>query len=101
MGALEAVESRLYVLARHDLEVCSPGASDVLTMQSEFEAFKGFDVAVRTLNPVTNDEKDFRTMEGRLVERTITDVVINMKGRMVTIPWHLVDEVRLPKAKSE
>ena len=40
-------------------------------------------------------------IEGRLQERTTTDVVINVKGRMVKIPWHLVGEVRLPPAKSE
>ena len=42
-----------------------------------------------------------RIIEGRLQERTTTDVVINVKGRMVKIPWHLVGEVRLPPAKSE
>ena len=77
----------------------SPGASDLITTQAAFEAFKGFDVTVRTLNPIEGGEE--RIIEGRLQERTTTDVVINVKGRMVKIPWHLVGEVRLPPAKSE
>ena len=97
--ALEEHEDRLRVLARHDLEVTSPGASDLITTQAAFEAFKGFDVTVRTLNPIEGGEE--RIIEGRLQERTTTDVVINVKGRMVKIPWHLVGEVRLPPAKSE
>ena len=87
------------VVARHGVEVTSPGASDLITTQAAFEAFKGFDVTVRTLNPIDGGEE--RVIEGRLQERTTTDVVINVKGRMVKIPWHLVGEVRLPPAKSE
>ena len=87
------------MLARHGVEVTSPGASDLITTQAAFEAFKGFDVTVRTLNPIDGGEE--RIIEGRLQERTTTDVVINVKGRMVKIPWHLVGEVRLPPAKSE
>ena len=99
VSTLETVEDNLRILSRHDVEVTSPGASDVLTMQTEFEAFKGFDVSAATLNPVEGGEP--RTIEGKLVERTITELIINVKGRMVRIPWHLVDEVRLPPAKSE
>lgn len=99
VDALEEHEDRLRVLARHDLEVTSPGASDVLTMQSEFDAFKGYDVAAKTANPIHPDET--RTVEGKLVERTIDTLVINVKGRMVKLPWHLVEEVKLPPAKKE
>ena len=99
VNALEPRDDDLRVLARHGVEVTSPGASDLITTQAAFEAFKGFDVTVRTLNPIEGGEE--RVIEGRLQERTTTDVVINVKGRMVKIPWHLVGEVRLPPAKSE
>ena len=99
VAALEPRDDDLRVLARHGVEVTSPGASDLITTQAAFEAFKGFDVTVRTLNPIEGGEE--RVIEGRLQERTTTDVVINVKGRMVKIPWHLVGEVRLPPAKSE
>ena len=99
VNALEPRDDDLRVLARHGVEVTSPGASDLITTQAAFEAFKGFDVTVRTLNPIEGGEE--RIIEGRLQERTTTDVVINVKGRMVKIPWHLVGEVRLPPAKSE
>jgi ribosome maturation factor RimP len=99
VNALELRDDDLRVLARHGVEVTSPGASDLITTQAAFEAFKGFDVTVRTLNPIEGGEE--RVIEGRLQERTTTDVVINVKGRMVKIPWHLVGEVRLPPAKSE
>ena len=69
----------LRVLARHGVEVTSPGASDLITTQAAFEAFKGFDVTARTLNPIEGGEE--RVIEGRLQERTTTDVVINVKGR--------------------
>ena len=99
VAALEERDDELRVLSRHDLEVTSPGASDVLTMQSEFDAFKGYDVAAKTANPIHPDET--RTVEGKLVERTIDTLVINVKGRMVKLPWHLVEEVKLPPAKKE
>mmetsp|Transcript_25377 Transcript_25377/g.78269 ORF Transcript_25377/g.78269 Transcript_25377/m.78269 type:complete len:267 (+) Transcript_25377:474-1274(+) len=100
-AAVAALETRedLRVLERHSLEVTSPGATDVLTEHKQFEAFKGFDVIVKTLNPIDGGEE--RTMEGKLVERTIDQVKINLKGRIVKIPWHLVGEVRLPPAKEE
>ena len=66
------------MLARHGVEVTSPGASDLITTQAAFEAFKGFDVTVRTLNPIEGGEE--RIIEGRLQERTTTDVVINVQG---------------------
>lgn len=99
--ALEPSDARLRVLDRHSLEVTSKGVENVLSTQKDFDAFKGFDVAVRTANPLEEGVEFERVLEGRLVERTITDVVINVKGRMVKIPWHLVTEVRLPPAKSE
>lgn len=99
VDALEAREDELRVLVRHGIEVTSPGASDVISTQAAFDAFKGFDVTVRTLNPIEGGEE--RIIEGRLQERTTTDVIVNVKGRMVKVPWHLVGEVRLPPAKSE
>jgi len=97
--ALEAVDERLRVLDRYELEVTSPGTSEVLTKQRDFETFKGFQVTVDTDNPIDPDQK--RTLEGKLVERNAIDLVINQKGRMIRIPYHLVLEVKLVPAKTE
>ncbi|KAJ1456816.1 hypothetical protein M885DRAFT_516932 [Pelagophyceae sp. CCMP2097] len=91
--------SSLRIAERHSIEVSSPGASDVLTMQREFDAFKGFPVEVLTRNPVEGGEA--RTLMGNLVEKNAINLILNVKGRMVQIPFHLVDEVRLPKARTE
>ena len=86
--------------ALHPQKVCSVllpiyAASDY----QRDDAFKGYDVAAKTANPIHPDET--RTVEGKLVERTIDTLVINVKGRMVKLPWHLVEEVKLPPAKKE
>ena len=95
----EPALAKFEILERFSLEVTTKGASDVLTMQREFDAFKGFDVIVTTANPIEGGEP--RVLTGKLVEKNPIDLVINIKGRMVKLPYHLVTEVRLPAAKSE
>lgn len=97
--ALEPVDPRLRILDRHLLEVTTPGTSDVLTMQREFEAFKGFNVIVTTQSPIPDDKG--RVVNGKLVEKNAVNLVLNQKGRMVKIPYWLVTEVRLPKPGEE
>lgn len=36
------------MLGRHELIVATPGSKDILTTGKEFEAFKGFDIIVKT-----------------------------------------------------
>jgi len=100
VAELDEVDPRLRILDRFDLEVTSPGAvaDGVLATQRAFDAFKGFDVLVDTDNPISGVG---RTLEGKLVEKTPTELHINKKGDIVRIPWHLVLQVRLPPALEE
>ena len=91
------VENRLHIVSRHEIMFASPGSPDVLITQKQFDAFRGFDVLVETRDPW----KSNRTLKGKLVQRTALDVILNVKGRMVTIPNNFVYRVRLPAAKRE
>lgn len=71
--ALEVEDERLRILDRHELEVGTPGATDVLQKQRDFVTFKGFDVLVDTENPIEPGQK--RTLQGSLVRLSITDLV--------------------------
>ena len=86
----------------HEIEVTTPGASDVLVGDVMFNAYRGFDVIaeVREVNKKTGKEKK-KLVEGRLVERNVDVTIINVKGRMSKFKNELVDCVRLPKAKKE
>lgn len=92
IDALETVEEELQVLARHEIVLTSPGAPDVLETQSQFDAHRGYDVAVETQDPWESN----RTLRGKLLDRNSMDVIINQKGRMVTVPLNFVKCVRLP-----
>ena len=61
-------------------------------------AFKGFPVTVTTREPYYKKKPNW---EGTLVGRDAEHVSINLKGRPVKIPLELVEEVRLPGAKTE
>jgi len=97
LDALEDREDELQVLSRHELILTSPGASDVLETQKQFAAYRGFDVIVETQDPFNSN----RTLKGKLVDRNAMDLIINKKGRMVTVPLNFVKCVRLPPAKRE
>jgi ribosome maturation factor RimP len=97
LDGLEEVEDELNVLSRHEIILTSPGASDVLETQRQFDAYRGFDVIVETVDPWNSN----RVLRGKLLERNSMDVIINQKGRMVTIPLNFVKCVRLPPAKRE
>lgn len=97
LDALEGYEDELRILSRHELILTSPGASDVLETQRQFNAYRGFDVIVETQDPFDSN----RVLTGKLVDRNSMDLVINKKGRMVTIPLNFVKCVRLPPAKRE
>ncbi|CAM9107745.1 unnamed protein product [Choristocarpus tenellus] len=95
--ALEEREDELYVLGRHELIVATPGVKNILSTKKEFQAFKGFDVIVKTGGPFQNK----RLIKGKLVERTFDELIITKSGRKVRMPLALVDEVRLPEARRE
>lgn len=95
IDVLETVEDRLRVLDRHEIVLTSPGAPDVLETQKQFDMHRGYDVVVETQDPWDSN----RTLRGKLVDRNSMDVLINVRGRMVTIPLNFVRCVRLPAAK--
>mmetsp|Transcript_689 Transcript_689/g.1669 ORF Transcript_689/g.1669 Transcript_689/m.1669 type:complete len:409 (-) Transcript_689:670-1896(-) len=94
LQALEEVEDDLRVLERHELVLASPGAPDVLETQKQFNAYRGENVIVETQDPWESN----RTLKGKLVDRNAMDVLINQKGRLVTIPNCFVKCVRIPAA---
>lgn len=77
--------------ANYTLEVTTPGTKDVLTKDREFEVFKGFPVKVTTTALV----KGRSEFSGSLCDRSDAVVKLAIKGRVVTIPRDLVQEVRL------
>lgn len=95
MDVLETVEGRLRVLDRHEVVLTSPGAPDVLETQKQFDMHRGYDIVVETQDPWDSN----RTLRGKLLDRNSMDVLINVKGRMVTIPHNFIRCVRLPAAK--
>ena len=99
LDALEPYEDDLNILGRHELEVSTRGAPDVLRTEREFEAFKGFDVVVSFTVP--DGTKQREPLEGKLVSRDVHETAINVKGRTVRIPNYLCAEVRLPAALEE
>lgn len=93
----ELREEELGVVTRFEIVVASPGIGETLRTDQDFKSFKGFMVAVTTLEIY----KKKNSFEGTLVERNSDDVCISLKGRIVKIPRELVDQVRLPKPKYE
>lgn len=61
-----------------------------------FEMLRGSRVIVETRDPFESN----RTLKGKLVDRNAMDLMINKKGRMVTVPLNFVKSVRLPAKMS-
>jgi ribosome maturation factor RimP len=87
------VEDRLQILSRHEVILTSPGDEDnYIETQRHFDEMRGEVVSVQTQDPFGSN----RVLKGRLVDRDALDVVINVKGRMVTIPLNMVAYVAIP-----
>ena len=95
LDALTEQEDELKILQRHELVLTSPGPPDVIETQKQFDAYRGSNVIVETQDPFESN----RTLKGKIVDRNSMDLIINQKGRMVTIPHNFIKCVRLPKAK--
>ena len=91
LEALEDAEPELRILSRHELVLSSPGPPDVLETQSQFNAHRGHPIIVETQDPW----KSNRVLKGKLLDRNAMDVLINKKGRMVTIPLNFIKCVRV------
>merc|ERR1712071_392402 len=93
--ALAPQEKRLQILERHELLLTAPcGIDGMLESQKEFDDHRGYHVKVETRDPF----KSNRTLKGKLVARTALDVIINVDGRMVTLPQNFVYQVYLDEA---
>jgi ribosome maturation factor RimP len=97
LDALETVEDELKVLTRHEIILTSPGIPDVLESQSQFDAHRGHEVTIETQDPWESN----RTLRGTLVDRNSMDVILNQKGRMVTVPLNFIKSVRLKQASNK
>lgn len=87
-----------HVATNYEIEVTTPGASDILEGEIMFEAYRGFDVIVET-SEIRKGKK--RIVEGKLVERDEEFTRVNVKGRITKVKNEKVECVRLPKAKRE
>jgi ribosome maturation factor RimP len=97
MDVLQEKEDRLRVLARHEIALHSPGPPDYIETQSQFDAHRDRYIVVETDDPWESN----RILSGQLIERNSMDLLLNQKGRMVTIPLNFVKCVRLPNARRE
>ncbi|MCG9884821.1 MAG: ribosome maturation factor RimP [Cyanobacteria bacterium] len=96
--ALETVLDEAQVLPdAYVLEVSSPGLSPILTSDREFISFKGFEVTITTREP----HKGKSHWEGTLLGRDDSSVRLSQKGRPVTIPRDLIEQVRLADGTPE
>jgi ribosome maturation factor RimP len=95
--ALKLREEEWRILARHELVLSSPNpAFDCLETQRQFDAYRNHHVAVETQDPFQSN----RTLKGKLVDRNAMDLILNIQGRMVTVPLNFVKCVRLPPGSS-
>ena len=87
----ELLEDHLIIPDAYILEVSSPGLSDILSTDRDFVTFRGFPVRVKTREIFKGKEEWI----GNLVEKKETALTLNLKGRMVSIPLDMVEQVKL------
>lgn len=95
----EALESEgLLTDEAYVLEVSSPGVSEELHDDRDFRSFRGFPVAVRFSDAKGSESR----CEGLLLERTESELLINLRGRTKRIPRDALIQVLLvtPSAES-
>jgi len=92
LDILEPREEELEILCRHEIVLTSPGRPDVLEYQKQFNKWRGKPVIVETQDPWESN----RTLKGKLVDRNSMDLIINIQGRMVTVPHVFIKCVRIP-----
>jgi ribosome maturation factor RimP len=90
--SLKLHEEEWCILKRHELLLSSPNpAKDALETQRQFDAYRNAHVVVETQDPWDSN----RTLKGKLVDRNAMDVLLNIRGRLVTVPHNFVKCVRL------
>jgi len=73
------------------LEISSPGLSENLEQDRDFVTFKGFPVLITTNTPY----KKYTQWEGNLQGRNEQSVLLNCKGKILSIPRDIVTKVTL------
>ncbi|MFZ9567153.1 MAG: ribosome maturation factor RimP [Vulcanococcus sp.] len=91
----EALEAAELIQDAYVLEISSPGVSDELNDDRDFRSFRGFPVSIRYREAKSGAETE---RDGLLLERSDTDVHLNVRGRTVRIPRSDVISVRLVTA---
>ncbi len=87
----EAIERSKLLDSPYVLEISSPGLSDVLQTDRDYDTFKGFPIEV-----IFRNEKNSKLIKsGLLHQRSHEHLLINIKGRMSKIPRKDVISVRL------
>ena len=87
----EAFEKSELLFKPYILEISSPGISEVLENDRDFETFKGFPVKVDYFNETSTELHK----KGLLHEKSNNELKINCKGRMTIIPLKSVLKVQL------
>jgi len=86
----EVLDASECVQANYVLEISSPGLSNDLKTDRDFQSFRGFPVQVVTTNSNTN-----QAWSGTLIGRDEVAIYLNQKGRKITIPREQVASVQL------
>ena len=87
----EALESNALLSEAYVLEISSPGISEQLASDRDFQTFRGFPVKVIHRDEDTAEQH----LEGLLLERNDDVLQINIRGRIKRIPRDDVISVRL------
>ncbi|MGB3760414.1 MAG: ribosome maturation factor RimP [Rivularia sp. (in: cyanobacteria)] len=77
------------------LEVSSPGISQQLQTDREFNSFKGFPIKICTSSPHQGQSE----LNGKLVRRDQKSVYLNKKGRVIEIPRSNIISVLLDEER--
>jgi len=88
----DALEASGLLQEAYVLEISSPGIGEQLNDDRDFRSFRGFPVSIRYREAKSGAETE---RDGLLLERTETDVHLNVRGRTVRIPRSAVISVRL------
>lgn len=90
--ALEArLEEEDLIPDAYVLEISSPGLSDQLITDRDFVSFRGFPIVVQTHEPFKGQTEWI----GRLIEKDENVLRLNLKGRTLSIPVEIIQQVQL------
>jgi ribosome maturation factor RimP len=93
----ERLEERNIFPDAYVMEISSPGLSDHLSTDRDYVTFRGFPVLVKARESF----KGKTEWTGLLVEKKETVLTLNLKGRMVSIPLDVIEQVVLETQAEE